>query len=243
MQEKIQSEQHTPLQSILLHLIPGLLITAGYFALIGPLGRFGYPSIMALMLPVVFLLIPVQLGYLLVQGKRINGRYSLQGVVSYRQSIPTWQYFVWVPVLFVIAGLIFTFLKPIDLFLKQSIFAWWPPLQSGLEVGFAKWPLIVTYSMVAVFGMVLGPAVEELYFRGYLLPRMGYAGKWASLLHSFLFAVYHFFTPWMFITRTLAMLPLIYAVRRKNIYLSIITHVLLNSIDVIVAVVFIASMI
>ena len=243
MQDKIQLEQHTPLQSILLHLLPGLLITAGYFVLIGPLGRSGYPSIMALMLPIVFILIPLQLGYLLVQGKRINGRYSLQGVVSYRQSIPTWQYFLWVPLLFVAAGLVFTFLKPLDSFLQQNVFGAWPFLQSGLEGGFSKGPLIVTYSMVAIFGMVLGPVVEELYFRGYLLPRMGYAGKWAPLLHSFLFAVYHFFTPWMFITRTLAMLPLIYSVQRKNIYLSIITHVLLNSIDVIVAVVFIASMI
>ncbi len=38
------------------------------------------------------------------------------------------------------------------------------------------------------------------------------------------------------------MLPLIYAVQRKNIYLSIITHVLLNSLDVIAAVGFIANM-
>ncbi len=241
MQDKIQPEQHSVGQSLLLHLLPGLLISVGYFALIGPLRRAGYPSIMALMLPIILILVPVQLGYLLVQGKRANGRYGLKGIISYTRAIPVWQYFVWVPVLFVAAGLIFSVLKPLDSFLQQTIFAWWPPLQSGLEGGFARGPLIVTYIMVAVFGMVLGPVVEELYFRGYLLPRMGYAGKWAPLLHSFLFALYHFFTPWMIVTRTLAMLPLIYAVKRKNITLSIITHVLLNSLDVFAAVVFIAN--
>ena len=111
MHDKIQSEQHSVGQSILLHLMPGLLITAGYFALIGPLQRAGYPSIMALTVAAIFLLIPVQLGYLLVQGKRLNGRYSLQGVISYRWPLPFKQYLLWVPELFVAAGLIFTLFK------------------------------------------------------------------------------------------------------------------------------------
>lgn len=242
MHDKIQSEQHSVGQSILLHLLPGLLITAGYFALIGPLQRAGYPSIMALTVAAIFLLIPVQLGYLLVQGKRLNGRYGLRGVISYRQKLPFKQYLLWVPVLFVAAGLIFTLFKPVNLFLQERVFAAWPILQSGLEGGFAKGPLIVTYVLVAIFVTVIGPTVEELYFRGYLLPRMGYAGKWAPLLHSFLFALYHFFTPWMIVTRTLAMLPMIYAVQRKNITLSIIVHVLLNSLDVFAAIAFIMTM-
>jgi len=242
MPESPSVKPHTPLQSILLHLVPGALITVVYFALLGPVARAGYPSMMALILPVVFVLIPVQLGYLLVQGKRLNERLSLKDVISYRQPIPTWQYFVWVPVLFVAAGLIFTVAKPLDSFLYNNVFSAWPSLQTGLEGGYEKEVLVRTYILFAVFVTVLGPTVEELYFRGYLLPRMDYAGKWAPLLHSFLFALYHLFTPWFFITRTLAMLPLIYAVRRKNITLSIITHVLLNSIDVIVAVGFIANM-
>ena len=242
MPESPSLKQHTPLQSILLHLVPGFLITAGYFALIGPLQRAGYPSIMALTVAAIFLLIPVQLGYLLVQGKRLNGRYSLQGVISYRRSLPFKQYLLWVPVLFVAAGLIFTLFKPVNLFLQERVFAAWPTLQSGLEGGFAKGSLIVTYVLVAIFVTVIGPTVEELYFRGYLLPRMGFAGKWAPLLHSFLFALYHFFTPWMIVTRTLAMLPMVYAVQRKNITLSIIVHVLLNSLDVFAGIAFITKM-
>jgi len=242
MEDKIQPEQHSVGQSLLLHLLPGLLISVGYFALIGPLRRAGFPSIMALMAVAAFFLVPLELGYLLVQGKRANGRYGLKGIISYTHAIPVWQYFVWMPVLFVAAGLVFTFLKPLNLFLEQTVFAAWPPLQSGLEGGFAKGPLIATYVMAAIFGVVLAPVVEELYFRGYLLPRMGYAGKWAPMLHSFLFASYHFFTPWFVITRTLAMLPLIYGAQRKNIYLSIITHVLLNSLDLFAAIVFIMKM-
>ena len=93
--------------------------------------------------------------------------------------------------------------------------------------------------MLAIFGAVVGPTVEELYFRGFLLPRMGYAWKWAPLLHSFLFGLYHVWTPWMFLTRTVGMLPLIYAVQRRNLNLGIVTHILINLVDVIAGVSFI----
>ena len=89
--------------------------------------------------------------------------------------------------------------------------------------------------------MITGPILEELYFRGYLLPRMRYAGKLAPVLHSLLFALYHVFTPWMFLTRTVGMLPLIYIVRKKNIYIALIVHVLINSIDVIIGLIYIMN--
>lgn len=56
--------------------------------------------------------------------------------------------------------------------------------------------------MVLMFVAVLTPLVEELYFRGYLLPRM--KGEFATLFHSFLFAAQHVLEPWMIIPRTLA---------------------------------------
>jgi hypothetical protein len=94
--------------------------------------------------------------------------------------------------------------------------------------------------MFFLFVAFLGPLVEELYFRGYLLPRMN--GKLGPLLHSFLFAAYHVFTPWMIITRTIGLLPLIYAVKHKNIYVGIIVHILLNTIDVAAGIIFIFRM-
>ena len=89
-------------------------------------------------------------------------------------------------------------------------------------------------------GTVIGPVVEELYFRGYLLPRMKYAGKWAPILHSFLFALYHIFTPWMIVTRTVGMIPLVYTIRKKNIIIGIVIHILINSIDILAAIAFIS---
>jgi len=235
-------EQHSVGKSVLLHLLPGVLTACCYYALIPLLHEWGYPSIMPLTIAVVLILVPFELGYLLRQGKKQNGRYSLRGVASYQTPIPLWQYFLWVPVLFVILGVIFTVMKPVDTFLQESLYSWVPTLESGLTDGYSKGVLIQTYVMLAIFSAFVAPVTEELYFRGYLLPRMGFAGKWAPVLHSLLFGLYHFWTPWMLVTRTLGMLPLVYAVQRRNLNLSIIVHILVNLVDVVTGAVFIIGM-
>jgi membrane protease YdiL (CAAX protease family) len=75
-----------------------------------------------------------------------------------------------------------------------------------------------------------GGAVEELYFRGYLLPRMESLGAWAPLVNIVLFSLYHFWSPWENIVRLLAMLPWFYAVwRTRNIYLALLVHFIINT--------------
>ena len=201
-----QIEKHSTTQSVVLHLLPGILIGCFYFLARQPVTNMGYPSIVALLLAYAFILIPVELGYLLYKGKKKTGRFTLQGIISYRNSIPWWQYLIWVLIIVVASGAIFTLLKPIDAFLQEKLFFWVPDTNYGLDGNYSRTILIVTYSMFLIIGF-LSPLVEELYFRGYLLPRT--KGKFATLFHSFLFAVQHFSTPWRIITRTLALLPLV----------------------------------
>jgi len=240
MTNQPQIEKHTITQSIILHLLPGILIGIFYFLIHQPLQKFGYPSIFGLILAIVFVLVPVELGYLLFKGKQTTGRYTLDGLISYRNPIPWWQYIIWVLIVLIAAAAIFTVLKPVDNILIERLFFWMPILDSGLDGSYSKTALIVTYCIFLVFGVIVGPAVEELYFRGYLLPRIPV--KNSELIHSILFAAYHVWTPWMFITRTISMLPLIIAVKKKNIYIGIVVHILLNLFDVIAGFVFIFSL-
>ncbi len=240
MTNQQQIEKHTTVQSIILHLFPGILMGIFYFLIRRPVQEFGYPSIFALILAIIFVLIPVELGYLLLKGKQATGRYTLDGLISYRTPIPWWQSILWTLIVFVLMGVIFTVLKPVDNVLIEKLFFWMPTLDSGLDGSYSKTALIVTYSIFSVFGVIVGPFVEELYFRGYLLPRIPV--KYSELFHSILFAAYHVWTPWMVITRITGMLPLIIAVKKKNIYIGIVAHILVNSIDVIMGFAFIASM-
>ena len=237
-QEEI--EKHSTTQSVVLHLLPGILVGAFYFLARQPVANMGYPSILALLLAFAFILIPVELGYLLYQGKKKTGRFTLQGIISYRNPIPWWQYLVWVLIIFVATGAIFNLLKPVDVFLRERLFFWMPDINYGLDGNYSRKTLIVTYSMVFIFGAVLTPLVEELYFRGYLLPRM--KGKYAPLSHSFLFAAQHVLEPWMIITRTLGFLPILFGVQKKNIYNGIIVHILCNMVNVVTGIAFIVKM-
>ncbi len=237
-------ERHTLLKSIVLHLLPGLLAGIFYFAIVPFVKAQGFPSVMALTLAGIFVLIPIELGFLLYQ-KRLKNEKLFNGVIKYCQHIPVWQYLVWVPVILILSGLVFTALKFTSNFFI-SFFNWIPSdmfFNSGLSHEFSKQKLIITYGSSFLFIVLILPTIEELYFRGYLLPRMSSKLKgWTLIIHSGLFALYHTWTPWMFVVRLFGVLPLIYIVRRKeNILLGIISHCLLNSIDFIMALVFILN--
>ncbi len=77
---------------------------------------------------------------------------------------------------------------------------------------------------------ILVPITEELYFRGYLLPRMpSQFGRLKPAAHSLLFSIYHFRTPWMIPVRTLGILPLIYTtVHTHSVRPGTIAHCLVN---------------
>jgi membrane protease YdiL (CAAX protease family) len=86
---------------------------------------------------------------------------------------------------------------------------------------------------------ISGPLVEELYFRGYLLPRMErYAGRWAPFLNTVLFSLYHFFSPWENLVRIAVSYPLVYTVwKKRDIRFGIWVHIIVNSVGGIIALV------
>lgn len=229
----MDDEQHSILRSVVLHLLPGALILA-FFLVAAPAFRsVGLPSLLAQFLAVTFVLIPFELGYILFQAKRKNGTYSIKGIVLYTESIPKWQYLAIVPALLAWALVAFLVISPpIDKYLIENYFAWLPnwfflhldPAQ------YSRSALMATWLVGVLFNGIAGPVVEELYFRGYLLPRISRLGGWAPPLNAVLFSVYHFFTPWQNPARILALLPGTYIIQwKKNIYLGMIPHCLLNT--------------
>lgn len=235
------NERHTLLQSIILHLLPGMLIGSFYFAIVPFVIKQGFPSAMALILAGIFVLIPFELGFLLYQ-KHVKRENLFNGVIKFCHRIPAWQYFVWIPIVLTLIGLTFTVFNFTSDFFK-TFFNWIPSemfYDLGLSEEFSKQKLIITYGSFFLFPVLILPIIEELYFRGYLLPRMPVKLKWwAPLVHSSLFALYHLWTPWMFVARIVGLLPLIYLVKRKNIYMGIIVHCLMNSVDFIIGLIFI----
>lgn len=238
--EQDQIEKHSTAQSLILHFLPGVLVGCFYFLALKPVANLGYPSFFAQFLAFAFVLVPFELGFLFVQGKKKTGRFTLRGIISYQKSIPWWQYFVWVPIIFVIVGALMTLFKPVDSYLQKVLFFWMPDVNTGLDGSYSKSILVVTYTVFLIINVFLAPLVEELYFRGYLLPRM--KGKYAILFHSFLFAVIHVFSPWMIIARTIGFLPIIIGTTKKNIYVGMIVHMLCNAVGFVTGIIYISKM-
>jgi membrane protease YdiL (CAAX protease family) len=228
--------RHSISKSIALHLLPGFVITVIYVA-VAPLAiRYGMPLFLVIFLLALFLLIPFELGLLLYLGRKRNGSFSLDGIASYRERMPLRQYFVFAVILlvwvFVAAAVLF---RPMEKPIIDRFFSWVPPiflLENFMEhlEEYNRTFLLVTALMGVLLNGFVGPIVEELYFRGYLLPRSPRStGAWAPLLNSSLFSLYHFFTPWQIPLRILAFTPLFYAVWwKRNVYLGMIVHCAAN---------------
>ena len=237
----LETEKHSNIRSIGLHLLPGVLITAFFFLTDPVLIRAGFPPILSLYLAILLILIPFELGFLLYQGKKQNGRYSLDGIVLFRERTPIWPMIALIVALFLWSGLVFSLLSTLDTFLAQTFFAWFPDWSfpsnlSSASSQYSKAALSVTIVAGFLLNGIAGPIVEELYFRSYLLPRIPASKGWAPLINVLLFSLYHFFTPWQNLTRILAFLPLSYVVAwKRNIYISIWAHCLLNTAGMVIA--------
>jgi hypothetical protein len=217
-------------------LAPGVLIFVVYFVSASVLVN-RLPSVAllaALSLGIALALIPFELGYLILQGWRKHRSLSLSGIVLYREPIPVWDYVLFVPLLLIWAVFCFAVVSPpIEAYLRQTVLAWWPDwlIPSALDVStFSTNPAMGLIALASLpLQAIIGPIVEELYFRGYLLPRLSCLKAWAPLINTVLFSFYHFFTPWQNPARVLALLPAVYLVQRKrNIYLGIAFHIVLN---------------
>jgi membrane protease YdiL (CAAX protease family) len=229
----VTAQQHGIVLSITLHLLPGALGTLAFVWLAPPLVGRGLPSLLAMLAAALFVIVPVELGILLYAGYKRNQQLRLDGIVLYREPVPWWQYVAIVlPLLFwafVVTGL----MQPFDTTVGNSLFGWLPDWYFifGDSASGQVAPSVLLWTLVlglVVNGIIL-PVVEELYFRGYLLPRIDRLGAWAPFANGLLFSLYHFWTPWQNVSRLLFVWPMVYATWwKRNVWIAIMTHVAVN---------------
>ena len=228
-------EQLSTPRLLLLFLVPGALMTLAFVLLAPVVERLGFPPITALLLAIVGVLIPFELAVVLWAGRAAG---SVRAAIPYRvpMRLVTWLWLV--PVLILAAFLGFGIHQLIEPWLIGTFFPWLPqwyvtPISMDHIADYSRTVWTVTLvAFLAINGFV-GPIVEELYFRGYLLPRMERMGRWAPLVNVSLFSLYHFWSPWQLVARILGFAPTVYAVRwKRNIYLGMAVHCTLNTIAV-----------
>ena len=174
---------------------------------------------------------PADLDLLLWLGHRHNGRFALPGVLHYLDKpIPRRK------LVAMVAGLIVWFvvassaLTVLDSVIYESFFTWVPFQDAGASAttyldGYPRSILLITLAACIPLTGLSFPIIEELYFRGFLLPRLSHLGRWAPVLNAVLFSLYHFWSPWVFVSRVIFAFPAPWFVwKTRDLRLSIGMH-------------------
>jgi uncharacterized protein len=230
-------EQHPIWLTVLLHLAPGVALT-GF--VIAAYAAFGLEPLLGLLIGILVVLTPLELGYLSFYAHRNRGTWSPLAATDYRERLPAKQLLLtglglalWMLVLVAVS------IAVLDEWLADTVFPWLPeaigsmatiegdddPLSAGALVA-----LVVLFFLA---NGVVGPVTEELYFRGHLLPRIDRLGRGAPVLDTALFTIYHLHTPWRWPVIFLGFLPICTAAwRRRSLSVSMVAHLIVNNVFV-----------
>ncbi len=227
--------QHTLLQSFLLHVLPGALATITFIVIKPKLDPLGYPPLLAFLLAILLIDVPIMLVVLFYEGKKLNGEYSLSGIVTYCEKTP-WGVFALIFIgAFILVFVLITLITPINTFVTEKLFSGLPKWiyleEQSQYLVYAKNLLILTFTFQLVLTGIVLPWLEELYFRGYLLPRISRYGLWTPWISGLFFGLYHVWQPFGFLTVFVLGVVLSFITRwKRDLRLSISLHVFANAI-------------
>jgi uncharacterized protein len=234
VEEKMSTEQHSIGKSLALHLLPGALIVSLFVVTAPFFMSVGFPPMFAMAIVGMTIGLGFQIWHLYNEGLKRNGKWSLEGIVQYREPVPVTQYFIYVPLFVILAFILNTLTQPLGaalLKLLPWIPAWFEVRNVDELLQYSKSNLTITFVLTLLLNGIAAPIIEELYFRGYLMSRLSRFGKWTPIVETALFTVYHFWQPYFWITQFLSMLPVIYVVWwKRNIKFGIYVHLALNLI-------------
>ena len=214
--------------------VPTTVLSLSYLIL----GHFcNMPYILLFCILGTVILVPIELGMILLASKKEYGEYSLKSAFNGQEKLALWKIVLIAFVFLGVAGLLSAFITPFE----NQIFAQMrTALLNRLPIGFdwtdyeyitsfSKPTLILTCVYYGIFNVLIGPITEELFFRGYLTSHYKKQGMFVPILITVLFSLYHFWLPFHNAFRILAFAPVAYvAYKKKNIYISIWFHCMCN---------------
>ena len=210
---------------IILHLLPGLAAVAVFALAAPPLARAGLPPVWGMFLAVLLAVAPVELA--------IIRRYGpIRAVVDLalprrrdllRRLLPASLGAALAP------GLVQWAEPGLHRAVSAALPQWWR-LEPQVGAGRGAWVDMVTVAGWLLTLVLVGPVVEEVYFRGFLLPRIPAARPVAVVANAALFAMYHLWQPHTWLTVfVFAVVLAAVALRPRGVALAAIVHVTVNA--------------
>lgn len=219
--------------------VPTTVLSLSYLIL----GHFcNMPHILLFCILGTIILVPMELGMIISASKKEYGTCSLKSALGGTEKLTLWKIVLIAFVFLGVAGLLSAVVAPLENQFFSKIRA---TVLNNLPIGFdwtnyeyiksfSKPTLIFTCVYYCIFNVLIGPIIEELFFRGYLTSHYKKQGVLTPILIAVLFSLYHFWLPFHNIFRILAFAPVAYvAYKKKNIYISIWFHCMCNLFSVV----------
>lgn len=220
------------IEAALLQIVPGLASLPVFAALAWVLAGSGIPAIFALVLTILLIEVPVSWAIMIRHVRKESGRFSLAEAFPWRASVPWWTYLLIGAPLVVFSMIMVVGIGPrVESLLLHSVFAWVPEwfVVRPDPVMFTRLPrgLVLTMWALMFVGMVIaGGVTQEVYSRGFLLPRTPQLGWLAPAFNALYFAMLHTIAPWAWPVFFLMTLPWAYLVWwRRSIKIGLFIHV------------------
>lgn len=223
------SAQLSKMKAIIFHWYPGIFITLGFIILAPFFMLFGFPPQFGSLVAIALVAVPLMLVHL-SQVKKQENKNRIADINGLTNKLPMSRLILYSLGLVILAFIIWGATQPLNAVITKKIFSWLPAWYTVQDFsGYAKDKIVITLILNLALNGFLAPYVEELYFRGYLLARMKTFGKYAFVVNTILFSLYHFWQPYIYLTLILSLLPMMWLVwKTKDLRLAILTHSLLN---------------
>lgn len=226
-------ESLSPAAAAGLQLLPGLANLIAFVPLAYWFHRINLPPFLALAVAILIAEVPTS-WYIIVRCTRreTGSGFRLTAAFPWRADI-AWWFYAAVGVPLIIFGVAMTVIvaPAIAAEIRDAVapdVPSWFLLEPDPEI-FASLPrtLLITMWLATLLVFAgIGGFTQELYSRGFLLPRTQHWGAWAPAFNALLFGVFHLQAPWSWPGFAILALPWAYLVwRTRSIKIGLVGHI------------------
>jgi len=185
-----------------LQLLPGVANVLIFLPSAWVLHQAGLPVMFALGLAILFGEVPVAWWIMIRRTRAEQGSFSFKTAFPWARALRWQTYALWgLPIILISMVLMMTGQMVVAPQIQQSFFPfipeWMHIIQSPAEL--AELPprvLLALWTVSLVIFTLIGGVTQELFSRGFLLPRMAHMGPVAPVLNALFFAMLHLGAPW-----------------------------------------------
>ncbi len=230
------------IQILLAFFLPSGFGFFGFRFILPRLVESGYPKVLMWgIIASIMLLFFAVIGFVLIKKDAQNaGILVAQRLLIKKIGIKQWLLCLGI----MIIGIVFSVLiSPAVEFIKEipglSIPDYMPfwlnpsidPMNTDMDILSPDYPLKGNYLVLVVMSiaLLLNILAEEIYFRGWLLPKMQSLGKWSWVINGFLFAIYHTYQLWLFpVIFVVSLATTLTVYLSKSILPAFVIHIIAN---------------